>query len=570
MNWPGWLQRARAAVAQALRERDRIRFGIPDADLARRQFRLSEAAERYSQYLAKRPGDAAISVRLAQTLNAAGRFDDAQTILITGLRHRPASGALKRALEAQLDPGAIAQSTDLSPTDLPLAPIGQGKRDTILLQAGQVEPSPQALAWLEHALSATGAVAAYADHRMGPPPQGGTGRAILYGAAHIEDIATTPWPPVMALFDRQAVTGGSPDLHQTLLNAFALGPVVHVPLVLARVPWIQPSSPDQTARAAGGTLEDRILVIVPTRDEAGVLRAMIDSLTATAERCDLLDIVVVDNGSRDPAALSLLDEWVATGLADVMKIDEPFNWADLNNRAAKGRQQGIFLFINNDMVMQTVGWDQRLRRHLGRRGIGAVGARLLYPAGNLQHAGMALGVTGAGQAAGEALHEGLGAWPDDPGPLGRWARTRPAAAVTGAFLATRREVFEATGGFDGDNFPVSCNDIDFCLRVRELGLTVLYAADIELTHDESRTRGHDDSDLRQARAQAEKAALSHIWGEDAVRDPSRNPHWVAHGTIVFHGLRQPEPARVLAEIARGEDAWRTQRKVPLQSTPRSL
>jgi GT2 family glycosyltransferase len=123
--------------------------------------------------------------------------------------------------------------------------------------------------------------------------------------------------------------------------------------------------------------------------------------------------------------------------------------------------------------------------HAERPDIGAVGARLLYPDGTIQHAGVIVGV-GWG-----ATHIQQGLSGDKPGYLSLTTVTRNFSAVTAACLMTRRSVFEEVGGFDG-NLPIAFNDIDYCLRLRQLGLFVVYTPLAEMTHYESKSRGHSD------------------------------------------------------------------------------
>lgn len=564
---PTWIKAARSAWSKSralTRERNRAFAGVAKADIARRQFRWNDAEAEYRAYLAIHPGDAGIAVRLAQTLIAAGRLDDAGATLESGLKAAPRSGALRRAvIELEKERSRWRSLTFHPEAALPEAPKFPAESwQGVSRCAPNATLRPEAEHWLRYALHATGAAAVYGDHVWSSGRDGASSGLVLFGAAHIEDLVTAPVAPVVALFSEAAAPDPDADLRQALIRAFKIGPVLHLPLVLAEAPYLPEHPPQPISRASkeDARMLSRLLVVVPTRDEAEALKGMVDSLRARAARPELLDLVVVDNGSRDPATLQLLRAWQADGSAEVLRINEPFNWADLNNRAVAGRTQEEIVFINNDMEMLSPDWDARLRAHLARPDVGVVGARLLYPAGNLQHAGLALGVPDPDQEARGPLHEGLGASGLDRGPMDRWVRTRPAAAVTGAFLAVRRETFERAGGFDAVNFPVSCNDVDFCLRVRALGLTVLYAADIELRHDESLTRGHDDDPVRRARAAQEKAALVVVWGEDAERDPSRNPHWVAHHTLLFHHLMSPTREAVMAEIARGGDPWRTSRR----------
>lgn len=430
-----------------------------------------------------------------------------------------------------------------------------GAGAVLLLEAGVVM-DPEGLGWLVRALSLTGAVAAYGDDdcRFSAEASQGGGPAwrdpAFYAAPHRLDIETCPRLPAAVLL-RPFVIGLAQDRRERLLSALELGRVAHVPLLTASLTEARNlTAAPQPVPAARLADRSRILAVIPTRDEGAVLSQMIDSLISHAAAPEKLDIIVVDNGSRDPQTLRLLARLAADGKARVLAVDEPFNWSRLNNLAAAGAEAEILLFANNDMQMRTHGWDDRLRASLAQPGVGVVGARLTYPNGRVQHAGMALGALH-----GRPVHEGLGSGPEEAGPLARWRRNRPAAAVTGAFMGVRREVFEATGGFNAQEFAVGCNDIDFCLRSRALGWTVVYAADLELVHWESHSRGHDDTEAKRRRAEAELAALDRLWGAAARRDPSRNPHWVNHETLLFHGLRQPDAAEAEAWILESITAW---------------
>jgi GT2 family glycosyltransferase len=156
-----------------------------------------------------------------------------------------------------------------------------------------------------------------------------------------------------------------------------------------------------------------------------------------------------------------------------------FNFAAMNNLGAKSANGSMLLFLNDDVEPLHADWMGRLVAHLQRPEVGAVGAKLLYPSGAIQHAGIALGMMdGVG-------HPGRGVFRSDLFP---WVdTTRNVSAVTGACLGMRREVFEETGGFD-EAFPVNYNDVDLCLRLREQGYEVIYDATVRLVHKESASR----------------------------------------------------------------------------------
>jgi O-antigen biosynthesis protein len=157
----------------------------------------------------------------------------------------------------------------------------------------------------------------------------------------------------------------------------------------------------------------------------------------------------------------------------------PFNFSEMNNLGARAARGSILVFLNDDAEPLSPAWLEVLVAQLQRPEIGIVGARLTYPSGAIQHAGMALGLSdGAG-------HPGRGLFRSDLFP---WLdHTRDVSAVTGACLGIRREVFAQLGGFD-PLLPVNYNDVDVCLRARQRDYRVIYVAQAELLHRESATR----------------------------------------------------------------------------------
>jgi GT2 family glycosyltransferase len=259
---------------------------------------------------------------------------------------------------------------------------------------------------------------------------------------------------------------------------------------------------------------------------------------------DALHIVVVDNGSRQNETCAILEAMAATEQAEVIALDEPFNWSRLNNRAVETVRSPMLVFANDDMVMLTEWWDERLRGLLQRPEIGAVGVRLLYEDDTLQHAGILFGWRGA------EIHDGLYESSFEPGPGSRWHVTRAVSAVTGAFLATRREVFLAHQGFDEVGLPVACSDTDYALKLRASGLKILWTPEITLYHHESKTRGLDHLDPeKRARGAAERAVLETRWGTALDGDPSLNPLW-HKATLPFRLVSAPSQSRLWAHMER--------------------
>jgi tetratricopeptide (TPR) repeat protein/GT2 family glycosyltransferase len=284
-------------------------------------------------------------------------------------------------------------------------------------------------------------------------------------------------------------------------------------------------------------------VIIPTRDNGTDVQRFIQSLRARASVPEALRLLVIDNGSRQAETCRILVELATRRTARVLTLDEPFSWSHLNNRAVDEVDTPLIVFANDDMVMLSEGWDNILRGLLDRPEIGAVGAGLLYPDETIQHAGILFGWQGG------TIHDGLYESRWEPGPAGRWHVTRTVAAVTGAFMATRRELFLTHGGFDDAGLPVSYSDIDYALKLRASGLKVLWTPEITAYHHESKSRGLDYLDPeKRARASAERAVMEERWGAAMATDPGVNPVWHM-ATLPFRLLSAPSQSRLWTHIA---------------------
>ncbi len=362
-----------------------------------------------------------------------------------------------------------------------------------------------------------------------------------------------------------------------LLDLAFAGPVAHIPLPLVRrasgaaEPY---SAADQeaaakahieaaglggkvavTAGGSGGALplpavwrarapHEAITVIIPTRDNTADLAALIDSMRKRAERPQQLRFSVVDNGSVSEAAQAYFSRVSKEADVAVRRIDEPFNWSRLNNSAVSEASSPLIVFANDDMLMLSSGWDEKLRGLLAREEVGAVGAKLLYPDDTIQHAGVLFDWKGS------TIHDGLYEPRNAPGPASRWTTTRNVSAVTGAFLATRRETFLRAGGFDEVFLPVSYSDIDYALKLRAGGLKILWTPQIELYHYELKSRGLDHLDAeRQARGNAEFLVLRDRWGAALDFERTLNPIWV-QATLPFKLIAPASQARVQEYVRR--------------------
>jgi len=257
-----------------------------------------------------------------------------------------------------------------------------------------------------------------------------------------------------------------------------------------------------------------VTVVIPTRDGADLLRTCLAGLARTTYPA--IECIIVDNGSTNPEALDLLLE-AERNDATVLRDSGPFNFGRLNNAAARAARGEILCLLNNDVEMPDPEWLTWLVHHAGRSDVGAVGARLLYPDGTIQHAGVVIGM---GNAAGHA-HRFQAS--DKSGYFERARLPQKVSAVTAACLVVERTKFDAVGGFDEEAFPVAFNDVDLCLRLNARGWHSFYEPRATLIHHESKSRGLDLSPEKRARFARELAALQQRWQTDRVVDPFHHP-----------------------------------------------
>jgi glycosyltransferase involved in cell wall biosynthesis len=261
-----------------------------------------------------------------------------------------------------------------------------------------------------------------------------------------------------------------------------------------------------------------VSILIPTRNRADLLRVCLDGILNKTDY-PALEVLVADNGSTEPDALDLLRDVQADPRVRILDLPGPFNFAGITNTAASEAQGDILLLLNNDIEVIRGDWLKEMVTLAVRSDVGAVGCRLLYPNGRLQHGGTVLGIGGV------ADHLMVGAHRNDTGPFGVLKLLRSAGAVTAACLALRREVWEAVGGMDDINLAVAFNDVDLCLKIRQLGLRVVWTPFAELYHHESASRGSDLSPEKARRFRQEIDHITRRWDDVLLNDPYYNPNF---------------------------------------------
>ncbi|MEA1647637.1 glycosyltransferase [Nitrospirillum sp. BR 11164] len=272
-----------------------------------------------------------------------------------------------------------------------------------------------------------------------------------------------------------------------------------------------------------------VSIIIPSRDNHHVLAACIDSIRAKSTY-DKYEIVVMDNGTREPPSLAYLNRIRAWPGVKVVRHDAPFNYSELNNLGADAATGDVLLFLNDDTEVVTPDWIERMAGYAQLDHVGAVGAKLLYPGGReTQHAGVLNLENGPGHAF----------WRLDPDAHGYFLRNLLEynwLAVTGACLMVERRKFQAVGGFD-QSLPIAYNDIDICMRLHEAGYYNVMCQAVRLIHHESVSRGVDHiSAEKQERLARDRRRLYDLHPNFYQHDPFHNPNLHPNG-IHFEAAR---------------------------------
>lgn len=259
-----------------------------------------------------------------------------------------------------------------------------------------------------------------------------------------------------------------------------------------------------------------VSIIIPTQDHVDVLARCLDSIAqSTYPRYEIL---LVENRSRNPETFAYYRGLQQRPDIRLLPWDHDFNYSRLNNFAAAQARGDVLLLLNNDTEAQTADWMERMLEHALRPEVGAVGAKLLYPNGDIQHAGVIVGIHGVAAHA----HRGFSA--SSIGYCHRLVATQDLSAVTGACLMIRRGVFREIGGFD-ERLAVAFNDVDLCMRIRRRGYWVVWTPFAELTHHEYATRGPEDSSEKLWRAEQEANVFIETWRQELREgDPFYSPN----------------------------------------------
>lgn len=262
----------------------------------------------------------------------------------------------------------------------------------------------------------------------------------------------------------------------------------------------------------------KVSLLIPTRDRKALTEVAVRSILAKTTYANY-EIVIVDNGSVEAETLAFFKQIQQEDKrVSVISYDHPFNYSAINNFGVKHTTGELVGLINNDIEVINGDWLTEMVSHAIRPDIGCVGAKLHYPNGRIQHAGVVLGIGGV------ASH-GFKLFPEHAdGYANRLKVVQNYCAVTAACLLVKRDLYTAVGGLNEDKLTVGYNDVDFCLKIYSKGLRNVWTPYAKLIHHESISRGDDLTAEKQHRLKNEREYMLANWGGLLDNDPYYSPH----------------------------------------------
>lgn len=258
-----------------------------------------------------------------------------------------------------------------------------------------------------------------------------------------------------------------------------------------------------------------VSIIIPTKDKVSYLKCCIRSIHKRTAYNNY-EIIIIDTGSQKKETLNYYKKLKNNSNIRFLKWKKEFNFAAVNNFGVKVTKGKYILFLNNDTEVINSEWLEAMLEHAQRKEVGAVGAKLLFKDGSIQHCGIVLGL-GSDRVAGHAfIHQ------RDFGYFGYPHILRNYSAVTAACMLLSRKKFEEVGGF-GEEFKTCYNDVDLCLKLRNKGYLVVYTPYAQLYHFESISLGKVEEGKRTI-DKKETALMKEKWGDLLLNDPYYNPN----------------------------------------------
>jgi GT2 family glycosyltransferase len=253
------------------------------------------------------------------------------------------------------------------------------------------------------------------------------------------------------------------------------------------------------------TTQALVSIIIPNKNHRGDLEKCVRSIFERTTYPNY-EIVIVDNGSDEEDLLQYYETLRADPRVKLCSLDIPFNYSALNNYAIQYAGGEYYLLLNNDIEIITPSWIEEMLMYVQRDDVAAAGAKLYYPDGTVQHAGVIIGLGGI------AGHAFCHYSQKDPGYMGRLGYAQNLSAVTAACMLIKASAYREVGGLD-ESLAVAFNDVDLCLKLRAAGYLIVWTPYAEAYHYESKSRGLEDTPEKKARFQGEVKQFAAKWGD---------------------------------------------------------
>lgn len=265
------------------------------------------------------------------------------------------------------------------------------------------------------------------------------------------------------------------------------------------------------------TSKPKVSIIIPNMDHSSDLKKCIDSLGELTY--DNYEIIIIENNSREKKTFEYYEKLKEENeKVTVVYWEHEFNYSAINNFGVSYAEGEYLLFLNNDTEVITFDLLETMLGYCMRDDVGIVGARLFYDDDTVQHAGVIIGLGGV------AGHIFAGSYRDDPCYVGRSLCAQNFSAVTAACMMTKKSLFEEVDGFT-EELAVAFNDVDYCMKIRQLGKLIVYSPLAQLYHYESKSRGYEDTPAKQRRFDGEVETFSKRWKKTLLKgDPYYNPN----------------------------------------------
>lgn len=286
--------------------------------------------------------------------------------------------------------------------------------------------------------------------------------------------------------------------------------------ILAEVTWGKRMGTCRTRWMVDG--KPLVSVIIPNMDHTEDLKKCVQSVLARTTY-EPYEILIVENNSKEQKTFACYEELKQMDRRiRILTWNGGFNYAAINNMAAKEAKGEYLVFLNNDTEIISRGWMEEMLGICQQPDVGVVGSKLFYPDGTIQHAGVILGLSGI------AGHLFVGEPGEADGYMGKAVTMQNVSAVTAACMMTPKEVFMHAGGFD-ETLQVALNDVDYCLKVAKAEKSAVYTPYARLYHYESKSRGLEDTPEKKARYEQEVSYFKGKWQDILEKgDPYYSPN----------------------------------------------